>query len=391
MHQRHIYRKILLLTFLAIDFLILFSDSHFILAKTNPASNNLIYLPLLSKPYPTAPANGLLIAYSSQMTGELKQYNVDTGAVTQLLPDHFMSEGCNKFSPDIIHPKLLYLLQNPASGDLEVKIKDLFGGNNIITLPNSYRNSCSMYWYPNGSAFAIRNLNTDVYDLLSPDGTKLTSFWGDLGWKLAFSPDGNRAVFVSPFRSNVLRFFTILKDGNGNIIGLNQDPSDFVTVDIGDHFIADIEWSPEGTTLAILIENNWDLEDADLLLIEPNGTVVANLTNGFNRQAGKQQNYWEIQWSPAGKNIAFWVYNLVGDTYVNPQVYVINIYTKRIIELTGDEFQTGETPAFSPDGNKLIFTAGPQFGRTIVMCNPDGSDKISLPIENSAFNAIFRP
>lgn len=40
------------------------------------------YLPAIHNPYPAAPVPGLRIAYSSNWTGELMQYNVDTGAVT---------------------------------------------------------------------------------------------------------------------------------------------------------------------------------------------------------------------------------------------------------------------------------------------------------------------
>lgn len=370
---------------------ILFIGVMHTLAETTPPQEHTIFLPVLSKPYPQKPAAGLRIAYSSQWTGELMQYAVDSGVVTQLLPTHFMSEGCWKFSPNKDYPKLMYLFDNRSTHTLEVKIKDFYGANTIVTLPNAYRNSCSFYWHPSGSAIAVYNSDTGGYDLLYPTGSKLTSFWGDLGWKAAFSPDGNRAVFVSPYRSNVLRFFTIEKDVNGNIIGLSQNPSDFVAVEIGDHFIADIEWSPDGNKLAIIIENNWDLEDAEILLIQPNGTVLANLTNGFNRQNGKQQNYWGIQWSPTEQKIAFWVYNRSSGVYINPQVFIINIYTLLITELTGDAHPTGETPSFSPDGNKIIFTAGAQYGRTIVMCNPDGTDKIALPIESSGFNATFRP
>jgi Tol biopolymer transport system component len=360
-------------------------------AEQDPPGDFSYYLPITTKPYPKQPTTGLRIAYSSQWTGQLMQYNVDTGAVSQLLPDHLMSEDCWKFSPDKAYPKLLYLLHNVSTGNLDIKIKDFYGANTVVTLPTAYRNTCSNFWHPSASAIAAYNLNTNTYDLLSPNGGKIASFWGDLGWKAAFSPDGNRVVFVSPYRSDVLRFFNIIKDGNGNINGLSQDPSDFVEVDIGDHFIADIEWSPDGSKLAILIENNWDLEDADIIIISPNGTVLSNLTNGFNRQNGKLQNYWDLQWSPSEQKIAFWVYNRVGNTYVNPQVYMIDVNRGQIFELTDGAYPTGETPSFSPDGNKVIFTAGPQYGRTIVMCNPDGTDKIPLPIENSGFGATFRP
>jgi hypothetical protein len=383
--------KVISMAVLIAVMLILFTSRAAISANSNPTFETHIYLPIISKAYPTNPAKGLLIAYSSQWTGRYMQYNVDTHEVIELLPDHLMYEDCSKFSPDKIHPKLIYLVDNPDTGNLDLKIKDLYGGNTIITLSNSYRNTCAMYWHPSGAALAIYNIDTGTYDLLNVDGSKITSFWGDLGSEAAFSPDGNRVVFNSPFRSNVLRFFNIIKDGQGNIIGLSQDSSDFISVEIGDHFIADIEWSPDGSKLALIIENNWDLIDADILLIEPNGTLLSNLTNGFNRQDGKFQNYWGFKWSPTGQNIAYWVYNLVDDTYLNPQVYVIDPYTKHIIELTGGIYQTGETPSFSPDGNKIIFTAGPQYGRTIVMCNPNGSDKISLRIENSGFDAIFRP
>jgi hypothetical protein len=62
-----------------------------------------------------------------------------------------------------------------------------------------------------------------------------------------------------------------------------------------------------------------------------------------------------------------------------------------IIEITDSAYPIGQTPDWSPDGKKLIFSAGDQYSFTTVMCNPDGSQKQALSIESSAFNATFRP
>jgi Tol biopolymer transport system component len=372
---------------------LLFTGKASLLARPLPAQTAgtgvALYLPLIQKPYPIQPAPGLRIAYSENFTGQLMQYDLDSGAVNELLPSHFMARRCWQFSPDVVEPKLFY--SQLISGVYQMRIKNLYGAQTIIELPAAYREQCSSSWHPSGTALLAYNRDTEQYDLLDAAGVKLASLEHSLGQYAAFSPDGDRIAFVANW-PNRLIFFDLLKNEQGRVVGVTPDPSDVVEVNVGERLITGMAWSPDSAKIAILVQNNWDQEDADLLLIRPDGEILANLTNGFNQADGKLLSYWwELTYSPTGRHLAFWAYNRVGDTLIDPQVFVIDLGNNNIIELTGSAYPTGEAPSFSPDGNKIIFTAGPQYGRTIVMSNPDGSAQTTLPIEETGFNARFRP
>jgi Tol biopolymer transport system component len=217
-----------------------------------------------------------------------------------------------------------------------------------------------------------------------------------------FSPDGKWMVMNTRDRNNQLHFFPIKLSQSGQVEAVGEVKS--LAVDIGNRFIGLPKWSPAGDKLAFISLNNFDFDNADIYLVsieyDANGQLVldnlvgTNMTQGFNKQEGVR--YEDLTWSPRGDRIAFWTYTpekLSADSWslVRPRVFVLPLDGSGIVEITDARYPVGETPEWSPDGKKLIFTAGDQYQRTIVMCNPDGSEKKALKIESSGYNAAFRP
>jgi hypothetical protein len=123
-----------------------------------------------------------------------------------------------------------------------------------------------------------------------------------------------------------------------------------------------VEPSPSGDLLAVVTGNRRD-QEADIVLVSSkDGTVIRNLTKGFDQDKGFEfivtpGERWNtvpwLSWGPGGDRLAFFVRNEKSRTLI-----VENIVTGKIeerIEMkTVDE---PESPDFSPDGTRVAFAA----------------------------------
>ncbi len=123
-----------------------------------------------------------------------------------------------------------------------------------------------------------------------------------------------------------------------------------------------IEGSPSGELIAVMAVNRRDGEFDVVVLSAKDGQVITNLTDGFDQSMGFDnitipgQRFntvpW-MSWSPAGDRIAYFVRKGKYKTLI-----IQNIVSKKIedrIDLnTVDE---PESPDFSPDGRKVVFSA----------------------------------
>jgi Tol biopolymer transport system component len=360
-----------------------------------------------SRPSPTRVVTSNEIAYSSQMTGELQLYNLDTKRVTVLAKDHAMwTPRCWDWSPD--GTRLLYADNQEVNGEWvsPLTVLDLESAERTV-LP--YKDTCAK-WHPNSRAIVVVTYDDNtIYNTTirhhfvdARTGEAITEITSRKYGFFNFSPDGKWMVMNTRDRDNQLHFFPIELDQSGQVAAVGEVKSQ--TINIGNRFIGPPQWSPTGDKIAFISLNNFDFDNADIYVvsIEYNASgelvlanmVETNMTQGFNKQEGVR--YEELNWSPWGDQIAFWTYTpekLSEDSWslVKPRVFVMPLDGSGIIEITDSTYPVGQTPEWSPDGNKLVFTAGDQYQRSIVICDPDGSDKKRLQIESSSLNATFRP
>jgi len=123
-----------------------------------------------------------------------------------------------------------------------------------------------------------------------------------------------------------------------------------------------VEPSPSGDLLAIVTGNGRDREYDLVLVSAKDGSVIRNMTSGFNQSQGFEfivtpGGRWNtvpwISWAPAGDRIAYFVRAEKNRTLIIQNVLSREI-EQRVDMNTVDE---PESPDFSPDGKRVVFAA----------------------------------
>lgn len=142
----------------------------------------------------------------------------------------------------------------------------------------------------------------------------------------------------------------------GRNLAPRRDRSHFVSV-------LSIEPSPIGDIIAAVVGNARDMELDIILLSARDGQFIRNLTKGFDHRRG-----WEyiatagglrgnlvpwISWSPKGDRIAYFARTEKSKTLV-----IQNVVNGRVEQrLNLADVDAPESPAFSPDGTRVAFSA----------------------------------
>jgi hypothetical protein len=123
-----------------------------------------------------------------------------------------------------------------------------------------------------------------------------------------------------------------------------------------------VEPSPSGDLLAVVTGNRKD-QEADIVLVSAkDGSVIRNLTKGFDQTYGFEfivtpGGRWIsvpwLSWSASGDRLAYFVRSEKHRTLILQNVLTRNI-EQRIDMKTVDD---PESPDFSPDGRKIVFAA----------------------------------
>ncbi len=127
--------------------------------------------------------------------------------------------------------------------------------------------------------------------------------------------------------------------------------------------VLSIEPSPIGDVIATVVGNSKDQELDIVLLSAKDGQVIRNLTEGFDHRKG-----WEylatagglrgnmvpwISWAPKGDRIAYFV-----RTEKHKSLVIQDVVSGRVEQrLNLEQVDAPESPAFSPDGQRVAFSA----------------------------------
>jgi TolB protein len=252
-----------------------------------------------------------------------------------------------------------------------------------LTYPRHGEQDGNPDWSPDGSkilfADVAANGTSDVW-VMNADGTglkQLTSCTGvcNGAQEGKWSPDGSKIVYDvadNPIRS----------DGNATSVDLwimNADGSHPVQLT---HTplptsIADNEpsWSPDGKQIIFarnhLMGQSYD--DQALFVINLDGTGLKQLTALGHLEAGN------AHWSPDGTRILFQSFGSFPEGSI-PQLYTILPDGTHLVQLTTNE--RNYEPAWSPDGTKIVFahrsSTGADQNAHLYEMNADGSGMVQI-------------
>jgi TolB protein len=197
-------------------------------------------------------------------------------------------------------------------------------------------------WSPDGTEIAFRSERSGEPEIwiMNADGTdqrRLTE-----GLSPAWSPDGSLIAFAG--REGALS--VIRPDGTGRGVLPGTEGGEYPS------------WSPDGSRIAF---NSNLTGDHVMYIAQADGSKVADLSD-----VGEG---WQVDWSPDGRWILFTSHRGHPDNYTD--VYMMRPDGSGIHRLTNN---LGYTPAWSPDGEHIVFSAPGLF-----IMDPDGSDARAFP------------
>jgi hypothetical protein len=125
---------------------------------------------------------------------------------------------------------------------------------------------------------------------------------------------------------------------------------------------ASIEPSPSGDLIAMVTGNRRDRELDIVLISSQDGEIIRNLTSGFDQSLGfeyiiqpgmRSATVPWMSWSPMGDRLAYFVRSEKWRTLILQNVLTRNVDQRVQLETVDDP----ESPDFSPDGRKVLFSA----------------------------------
>jgi Tol biopolymer transport system component len=217
-------------------------------------------------------------------------------------------------------------------------------GTGLTRLTDSPSLEFDPSWSPDGTRIAYRSDRNDESELwlMNADGSDRHRV--ARGGFPAWSPDGSKIAYASPSSISIMN-----ADGSGQRRVPHTDGGEYPS------------WSPDGTRIAFLRTTPGEHLT---YIVDVDGSRVVDLS--------RLGDCWQVDWSPDGRSILF-ASHRDQDEPGYTDIYVMRPDGSGVKRLTHNR---GYTPAWSPDGTHIVFSAGGLF-----VMRADGSGITSLPVD----------
>jgi len=274
---------------------------------------------------------------------------IPTSLIRRNLP-LWLNEGGADYETGIWQPLDIMTVRDAAVADIVPKMSEMegYGGFNNPRLIYNLGHACYEFMEARWGKEGVRQF---LFAL-----RKSVIGGGDAAYEEAFKIKGDE--FDQQFERYLKERFKPFRDKErpadyGRNLAPNPEKTSFMQA-------ISAEPSPSGDLIAVATGNRKEGELDVVLVSSKDGSVIRNLTNGFDQDKG-----WEyitspggrfntvpwLSWSPSGDRLAFFVRREKTRTLVIENVLTRKVEDKIAINTVDDP----ESPDFSPDGKKIVF------------------------------------
>ena len=265
-------------------------------------------------------------------------------------------------SAPLLNGKIAFTSTRDGNSEIYVMNAD---GTNQTRLTNNSDQDHSPDWSPDGSRIAFRSIRDGFPGIfvMNANGSNQTRLTNIQDYDPDWSPDGSRIAFA---RSTNDPLFT------DDIHVMNADGSNQTRLTNNWGTDGAPSWSPDGSRIAFTCSVHICVMNADGS--NPTTFVGGDLLFGFS----------EPSWSPDGSKIAYSWFPIFNDQWDDPtEIFVRNVDRTQERNLTHSADLKERSPAWSPDGSKVAFSAwnNPYLdlgASEIFTMNSDGSGRVQL-------------
>jgi len=190
--------------------------------------------------------------------------------------------------------------------------------------------------------------------------TRLTTNVGEVAAS-AFSPDGSQIIFSNSVNGKIFQLWQVGREG-GDAHQLYSTAGN----------ISSAAWAPNGQNIALTISSLANTASYDIYILNLETQNIAQLTKGELSNIGGS-----VDWSPDGRSLVIFA-GAPGDK----NIFLVDTVSGQTTQLTSGG--NNAAPAFSPDGNWIVFNSQRTGNADIFIMKADGTDVRQLTTDPQA-------